>query len=108
MKQTTFLIHSKKRENNHHLEEKLRAGLFSSGFEESSSPEIVFVLGGDGSLMRAIHCHGKNVKYCLINTGHLGFFSDYDAEELDTFLEDISKREPLEEKLPLYQLVAGS
>ncbi len=105
MKSSTFAIESKKRENNDLLVSRLTSSLLEHGFVyEKENPELIFVFGGDGSLMRAVHLYGKKGKFILINTGHLGFYSDYDHEEMDQFLLDFYKNEPIEEKIPFYQI----
>lgn len=51
-------------------------------------PEIVFVFGGDGSLLKAIKDHlGQKCSFMLINDGNLGFFKEYELAELDTLIE---------------------
>lgn len=49
-------------------------------------PQIVFVFGGDGTLLSAIH-HFTNpgVSFLLIHDGHLGYFKEYSVNELDAF-----------------------
>ena len=39
----------------------------------SLAPEICLVLGGDGTMLRAIHHHGPQHSYLGINCGYLGF-----------------------------------
>ena len=74
MKSTTFVIESKKTENNDLLVSRLKDSLLSHGFVlDKENPELIFVFGGDGSLMRAVHIYDKKGKFILINTGHLGF-----------------------------------
>lgn len=105
MKSTTFVIESKKTENNDLLVSRLKDSLLSHGFVlDKENPELIFVFGGDGSLMRAVHIYDKKGKFILINTGHLGFYSDYDHDELDEFIHDFFHNEPKEEKIPLYEV----
>lgn len=105
MKPSTFIINSKKKEDNDHLIELIEHALVNKGFVKTNvSPEYVFVLGGDGSMMRSIHQYGFNSKYLLINTGHLGFYSDYSAAEIKEFINDLDKDEFIEEHVPLYEV----
>lgn len=105
MKSTTFVIESKKRENNDALVSKLKSKLLDLGFiYKDKDPDLIFVFGGDGSLMRAVHLYDKKGNFILLNTGHLGFYSDYDFEELDAFLENFEHSEPTVEKIPLYEI----
>ncbi len=84
--------------------EALRKILFvleANGFvHDEEEAAVHIVLGGDGSLLSVMHQREMRGSYLLINSGHLGFFSDYDVEELDLFLEDILSAEPLYESLP--------
>ncbi len=106
MKSTSFVIESKKRENNDVLVKELRESLENHGFfYTETNPELIFVFGGDGSLMRAVHLYGKQGRFILINTGHLGFYSDYDHDELPEFLSDFFTEEPTEERIPFYEVL---
>ena len=81
--------------------------LLSAGFRlDEEDPELVIVLGGDGSFLRAVHDHDFQGSYLLVNTGHLGFFSDYSLSELRTLHEDILEKEPTYEELPLLSYVS--
>lgn len=105
MQRTSFIIESKKRENNETLIKNIKDSLISFGFSyDESNPELVLVLGGDGSLMRAVHIYGTKPHYLLINTGHLGFYSDYGAEEIDGFIADIKDKDATLERLPFYEV----
>lgn len=105
MKTTKFVIISKFSENNNKAKTLLQETLIAHGFLlDADDPEIIFVLGGDGSLLRSIHRYHKKGKYILLNTGHLGFFSDYQADALSSFLEDFFRKEPREARLPLYHV----
>ena len=47
---------------------------------DSSNPEIVFVIGGDGTFIYAVHHYLnqlENVYFYGIHTGTLGFYSDF-------------------------------
>ena len=61
-------------------------------------PEFVIAVGGDGTFLRAVHQNLSLLNKCVflgINTGSLGFFADYDIDELDDInssINDISKR----------------
>ena len=59
---------------------------FSSEFRlDEQNPELVFVVGGDGTLIRAIHSYIDNLKdiaFVGINTGTLGYLMEFEPNEL--------------------------
>lgn len=60
---------------------------------DEESPDIVFSLGGDGTMLGAIHKYNHildKVKFVGINTGRLGFFTDFTIEEIDYVIEIIN------------------
>ena len=68
--------------NNPSLEERL-IGL---GFiRDDNNPEYVFSLGGDGTMLDAVHkyMHIDDVKFIGINYGKLGFYTDFVKDDLD-------------------------
>ena len=105
MKSTDFIIHSRNPEENAKHVNHIRSCLEEHGFVyNEKDPSLIIVLGGDGSLMRAIHFHQKRGMFVLINTGHLGFYSDYGIQELEEFLDNILHHEPMMMELPLLQV----
>lgn len=58
----------------------------------ADSPEYIFILGGDGTVLRAIHDYKDNldtVKFITINTGTLGFLTNFCKEELDLAINSV-------------------
>lgn len=53
---------------------------------DNQSPDIVVTIGGDGTLLSAFH-HYENqlesIRFLGVHTGHLGFYTDWRADELD-------------------------
>lgn len=62
------------------------------GFEiDNENPDIVFACGGDGTLLRAVHAFIDKldkVKFTGVNFGNLGFFYDFEKEEIGTALNN--------------------
>ena len=59
---------------------------------EDSLPEFVICVGGDGTLLRAIHKYLERldeILFVAVHTGTLGFFTDYTANEADDFIYDL-------------------
>jgi NAD+ kinase len=104
MKPRSFVIFSKNKQTDAIAVDKLCEGLMKAGFElDEENPELIIVLGGDGSLLRAFHEFRFRGDYVLINTGHLGFFSDYPVNEADAFLHDLTTEDAILEPLPLFK-----
>lgn len=76
----------------------IRKRLFHGEMSYSEKePDIVCVVGGDGTFLAAIHKYvnilDKTV-FVGINTGTLGFFIDYTVDEIDNYINDILYKEP--------------
>ncbi|MDR5658337.1 NAD(+)/NADH kinase [Serpentinicella sp. ANB-PHB4] len=70
----------------------LKDRLMGFGYQVSDhfdfNAELVICIGGDGSFLRALHQHGfPSIPIVGINTGHLGFFTEINPNEIDDFLE---------------------
>lgn len=58
---------------------------------DEAHPEVIITIGGDGTMLHAIHKYTDKldeVKFVGIHTGTLGFFTDYTSEQLDQFVDD--------------------
>jgi NAD+ kinase len=54
------------------------------------TPDLVIVLGGDGTFLRAVQAWAPDKSAIVgINTGHLGFLTRIDSTKLEEFLESI-------------------
>ena len=59
--------------------------LVSSKLEENT--ELIISIGGDGSFLKTIQDFKfPSVPMVVINTGHLGFFAEFDPDEIDEFI----------------------
>lgn len=75
--------------------------------QDENHPELLISVGGDGTLLRAIHSYIDQLdSMCFvgIHTGTLGFFTDYIQDELDMFLSDILTKEPDIEAFPMLEV----
>ncbi len=71
-----------------------RAGLKVVQLEFSNSKTIAFVLGGDGTVLRASkNLSDHEASVVGINFGHLGFLSPYEFSEVDDVMNAILKGE---------------
>ncbi len=61
--------------------------------KDEINPDVVVVVGGDGTMLRAVkryfHLIDKIIFYG-INTGHLGFYSNWSVDEIDSFIYSIN------------------
>lgn len=56
-------------------------------------PDMVLSIGGDGTLLEAVHQYGVEPSYVGIHTGHLGFYADWRPEELDEFVQRLVQQD---------------
>ena len=55
-------------------------------------PELVVVLGGDGTMLRAFHENlGRGVPVLGVNFGRFGFLASMQPDELETGLQKLSQ-----------------
>ncbi len=71
--------------------------LSDAGFAfDNVNPDVVIYIGGDGTFLRAVHQYVDKldkVKFVGLNKGHLGFFSDYFADESDKLIKALKNNE---------------
>lgn len=64
---------------------------------DDENPELVVVVGGDGTFLVGIHKYLENISDILmvgIHTGTLGFFADFKIEEVDYLVDCILANKP--------------
>jgi NAD+ kinase len=87
------------------LSDKLSQAGFVPVRDEATGAELIVVIGGDGSFLRALQDFDfPPVPFVGINTGHLGFFQELSEDDLDEFIE---KYPAGEYKLQSYRTVSG-
>lgn len=90
----TFTVFSRTDSFSDQICDRISADLESlDGFSrDDQNPDLIICVGGDGTLLRAIHRYLHIVDHALfvgVHTGTLGFFTDYVADELSEFLEAV-------------------
>lgn len=80
-----------------------------SGFDyDEDNPDYVFFVGGDGTLLKAVHQYKNklnDIVFIGINDATLGFFYDYEKEDIPELFELINSNElPIES----YKLLKGN
>lgn len=69
---------------------------------DENNPDLVISIGGDGTILNAVHRYmNKDCAFVGLHTGTLGFFTDYQLDELEIFIQDIiqNKYQVLERNL---------
>ena len=98
-----FAIYSRTDNVSLALKKKIKATLLGADWVyDDEHPEIVIVLGGDGKMLRAIHKYMDildDTSFIGVNTGTLGFFTDYDRDEADDLLNDLLKDKEYKEEV---------
>lgn len=75
------------------LQEKIENLIISNGFElDNENPDVVLYTGGDGTFLRSVQYYLdklNKIKFLGINFGNLGFFCDYQKDDLDQLIQDL-------------------
>ncbi len=82
---------------------KLQSQGFTSTDSITSRTDLIISIGGDGSFLGVMHkLNYPEIPVLSINTGHLGFFSEINPDEIDLLLDSLSSKSYfLEEMTPL-------
>ena len=110
-KVTKFAIVSRDDSESIKISKDIQRYLFNNGMAYSDKdPDIVCVVGGDGTFLTAIHKYINKldqVVFAAVNTGTLGFFADYTVEELDQYVSDIVNKQPNIENKKLLKITVN-
>lgn len=94
-------IEHREDERSKEIYENLYSQLEKLGYSlVADHPDLVITIGGDGTMLHAIHTYlqkGVNPMFVGIHTGTLGFFTDYEATEIKEFLSDLSNSPKVDE-----------
>lgn len=80
---------------NDHLSRKLADSFHKKASQralvrDKDSPQIVISIGGDGTMLHAIHQYIDKLSstaFVGIHTGHLGFYTDWKPDEIDQLID---------------------
>lgn len=90
-----FSTYNRGDQNSLNLEEKLKNILADNGFiYDTEKAELIFIVGGDGTVLRCIHEYLNKldkVKFISIHTGTLGFYTDFTENEIPTLIEELKQ-----------------
>ncbi len=107
----TFAFVTRKDEHSAALAEQIRQRLTAAGYTETDSPETVFVIGGDGTFLYAVHQYLEQLEHVTfygLHTGTLGFCTDYRESDLEEFLQVFLDGKTEEVRLPLLESISAS
>lgn len=94
-------------ENSDEISTLLVSKISEYGFDfDQDNPDVVIVVGGDGTLLRAIHEYITvlgDIKFVGIHQGSLGFACGYDLNEIDELFTHLSSNLCTELELPLIE-----
>ena len=103
-----FTIATRQDEVSEKLKAKLNSALIANDWiYDEISPEYVFTIGGDGTFLHAVHHFLKKlkqVKFVGIHTGTLGFYTNYEADEIDQAIEDVLFNKPKIEEIRMLRI----
>ncbi|MBR2825393.1 MAG: NAD kinase [Solobacterium sp.] len=103
-----YTIITRPDEDSLQLEKKLHKVLTAHDhLLDSTNPEIVFVVGGDGTFIYAVHHYLdqlENLCFYGIHTGTLGFYTDFKDSDFDEFLTKYLNGDTFEIKYPLLEV----
>ncbi|MFV0381480.1 MAG: NAD kinase [Breznakia sp.] len=95
-----FSIVAKKDDHSIKTESTIKCALEKAGFVyDKIDPELVITVGGDGTLLYAVHEYLQaldRVHFVAIHTGTLGFFTDYRETEIEQLIHDVIRNEVYE------------
>src|SRR5690625_628493 len=90
-----FAIVSRGDERSNKIKEKMISHLvdFSLTYD-AEDPELVISVGGDGTFLEAFHTYRhmlNKTAFIGVHTGHLGFYADWTANEIEKLVIEIAK-----------------
>ncbi len=87
-----YLIYNRKDKLSQNIKKYLMINMKKLGFEYvENNPELVITLGGDGTMLDAIHNFlDISPLFIGLKTGTLGFLTDYTYKQVDAFLNDLN------------------
>ena len=71
---------------------------------DQKHPEMVITVGGDGTMLKAVHQYIdiiSDVVFVGVHTGKLGFYTDFIYDDVDSFIDKIAKDKYLDVSFPL-------
>ncbi|MFD2114485.1 NAD kinase [Paenibacillus yanchengensis] len=90
------------------LAEQFHQLVANIGFShQPDNPDLVLSIGGDGTLLQAFQSYTdrlEQVAFIGVHTGHLGFYADWKADELEKLVEFMANAQPTYVRYPLLDI----
>ena len=103
-----YAVLSRGDRHSNELTERFHQLASERGFiRNDNKPDKVISIGGDGTLLQAFHTYLNqidDVAFVGVHTGHLGFYADWKAEELDDLVGIMAQQQPKIVRYPLAQI----
>lgn len=94
-------------ERSEQLKDELEDKLAPLGYvRNDENPNLVFTIGGDGTMLEAVHRYMKQIEsvtFIGIHTGKLGFYTDFIPEEMDKLIDYLKTDNFTESRFPLLE-----
>ena len=88
MKQYALVV--KQDEMSANIAEKIKKGLTGIMEYNPDDPDLVISVGGDGTMLLSVHQYmEQKVSFVGVHTGTLGFFTDYQKDEITELIAAI-------------------
>ncbi len=92
----SYLMVVKQDEKSENISNTLKEKLKGILEYNENEPDLIISIGGDGTMLHALHEYFHlvdHVYFIGVHTGTLGFYTDYQADEIDELVADIKKGE---------------
>ncbi|UTR11109.1 NAD kinase [Evansella sp. LMS18] len=90
-----FTVRSRGDHDSNMISQRIKNYLLEFSLEfDPESPDIVISVGGDGTLLEAFHEYTHRLSetaFVGVHTGHLGFYADWQPEEVEKLVIHIAK-----------------
>lgn len=93
--------------SNHYQQQVFEALNKRQMVQDSTQPEIVISIGGDGTMLEAFHRYQDRLEdtaFIGIHTGHLGFYADWRPEDLDELIQHMEQKSLAAVEYPLLEV----
>ena len=88
MKQYALVI--KQDQLSHQIAKEIKAQLNGIMEYNQENPDLVISVGGDGTMLLSVHQYlNQNVNFVGVHTGTLGFFTDFQKDEVWNWLKQL-------------------